>query len=258
MRPATLRAVPEILAILLTVTAATGQDRPGAAGEPRPQETPEHRPAPGYRRFVTQLFAVDVPEHWREMLPNESVTLALPPDFPAVRPGWIHVLGDVDRWAKDGYDGEALVAMVAGESEAPTDADRLAELRAYWETARLTDGGRREVLDGSSTTIGQTEHPCLELVVRTLPATGRPERCLEFHASTRGRELILSFRAWDDAFQEAEPKLRGMAETLTFPRPPRTLEDLGDRLFDAALGGGAVGLLLIGLRFIARRRGARG
>lgn len=228
------------------------------ADERRQESDPAPAPAAGYRRFVTELFAVDVPEGWREVLPNESVTLDLPPDFPPVRPGWSHVLGDVDRWARDGYDGEALLAMVAGEFEAPTDQERLDEIREYWATTQLADGGRREVVRGRVTTVGRTDHPCLELEVRTIPADGRVERCLEFQTSTRGRELILSFRAWEDDFPVAEPRLRTMAETLTFPRPPRTQEGLGDRLFDAALVGGAVGLILIGLRYIARRRGPGG
>lgn len=223
-----------------------------AAKEPEPWVTPE-----GFTRFLAELYAIDLPDDWRELYPNEWVQIRdrLPADFPPVRPGHTRVFGAIDRWLESGYDGTALVAGIASDFEAPTDAARLEQVRRHWAETVFPGGGRRELLDGRPTTVGPDAHACLELEIRGLGVDGRRDRALEFHASTASRELILSFRAWDDSWDREYPRLRAMADSLTFPRRPKDPEDLTDRLGEALWIGAVVGLMLVGLRFLARRGG---
>ena len=242
---------------LLVVALATLGTTTGAAiaqDDPPPASPESPPPAPGATRLQTAFFQVDLPDDWRQLMPNESLALreTLPWDFPIVQPGITDIFGPVDRWRESGFVGGALVVH-RSDFEGEATPGYLAQVRGHWEEFRFDNGGRREVLAAQVGTLGRNDHPCLELELRSTAPDARPTHALEFHASTTGQELILSFRTWDDDYREVESTLRGIAATFTFPRPPNDPKDLGSRLSEAAWIGALVGLALIALR-----RGLRG
>jgi hypothetical protein len=218
-----------------------------AQEEPAPASPP---PAPGYQRVQGTFFQIDLPEGWRQLLPNEVATVrnSVPWALRQVVPGRLMVFGEIDAWLAGRFDGRALVVFL-DTLEQPVDEVHLAELVERWRDWRSPEGDRREVLSAEVTTVGRNDHPALCLALRTTQGDGGPDiRALDFHTSTSGRQLILSFRAWENDWVVAEPEIRREAGTLTFPRPPREPEELGDRLWQAAIVGGLVAVLLVAIR----------
>ncbi len=209
-------------------------------------------------RFRSQHFACDLPVGWRLMTPDEAVVLRsqLPFDMQRVDPGRQFVIGAVDRWLAGGFDGRALVARV-DDGVMATTQESVDKISAHWRDWRdpAADDERRRVVASRITELGQDRHAAIELrLVIENSRAGRDLGALEFYLSTAKRVLILSLRAWDDTFSAAEPELRALADSLTFARPARAPEELSDRLLYAAVVGGLVGLLLLGLSRSRRRR----
>jgi len=205
------------------------------------------------RRHTTTVFAIDLPAEWRELGPEEADRLReqLPYMLRAVHTSIPHgtalqVFGAVDRWLESGFDGRAL--QIVSTSGGPAVDEELVETLREHYTAFDAEGVRREVLEAHLSTVGKDAHPCAELRIRTVEPGFPPTRQLEFSTSTGARWLNLSFHAWEDDWDEAEAGIRALASSLTFPHPPRDPEVLGDRLLEAAVVGGLVGVLLLTLR----------
>ena len=240
---------PLLLLLLATVCAASG-------GLPlRAQTVPED--ATALRRVEGGVFSVELPTAWRELTPPEALRMReqLPFELQEIMPGRHFVYGDVERWLRDGFDGRSLL-VVARADELPVDAEVLERIEQHWDAWRGPNGERREVIGAEVGTVGTDQHPALILDLRlhsVAPAPALPMRAREYYASSTGQQLILSFRAWEDDWTDAEPLLRRMAASLTFARPPREPARLGDRLLDAGLIGGFVGVVLLLLRWRLRR-----
>lgn len=211
------------------------------------------------QRYQGGVFALEIPGDWRELGPGEALGLAdsLPIDMREISPGQVFALGPVDRWLAEGrFSGEALL-VVAQRFERPTDEQELDEIRSFWKDWHGPDGSRREVLGAHVGEIGPDRHPVIALEMRLVPGSGAPPlHTLDYYASTMGQQLILSFRAWENDWQESEPKLRRMAESLTFARPPRKPPELSDTILPWAGLGAMVGIGLVIARRLIRRRSA--
>lgn len=205
------------------------------------------------KRVTEQMFAANLPVDWRTMTPDEMFTLedSLPYLMRVTNPGWYYSVGAVDRWLETGFDGRALCVSVQS-GEIPIEQSSIDTIRESWAEPR--DGVYREFVSGEISTLGKDEHPVIECRLRS-PASGSIPaiEALEFYVPTSGHLLILSFRSWQDDFDQAAPIYRRIADSMTFPRPPRGAEELSDRLFDAAIIGGLVGLALIIIRMMVRR-----
>ncbi len=220
-------------------------------------QAPERGPLPpapaDTRRVHETFFQVDLPETWRRMTPNEGIALRkrqLPFEMQVVQSNRLEVFGDVDRWLASGFDGRAL-QVVLSTPELTIDQVHLDAVVDHWNTWKGDDGGTRQVLAAEIGTVGVDRQPALCLQLRLVPGDGTPaSRALEFYTSTSGQQLILSFRAWENDWQLAEPELRRMAGSLIFPTPPKRPEELGGRLLQAALLGGCVAFILLAIRHL--------
>ena len=219
-----------------------------AAQDPTP---PDSRTPEGMKRFKLGDFAVDIPERWRPLEPNEVHDLRdqLPYDSQEVRPGTLFAIGDVDAWLKEGYDGRALLVVVKRRSSMAADEADLESIRRHWQDFASLHGDRREVLSAQIVELGPDRHPALEFEIETRQGNdGKDIRALEIYVPTGGNQLIFSFRSWDDDFARARVSYRQMADSMTFARRPPDRELLGNRLLQAAFVGVLVGLVLLMIR----------
>ena len=71
-------------------------------------------PPDGWARRELRLFALNLPEAWREITVDEVIDLGeqLPFMMRDVQPGRYYAVGDVDRWIDEGFDGLALLVVV--------------------------------------------------------------------------------------------------------------------------------------------------
>lgn len=235
---------------------ASGPQDAHVAATARPEVALEQQTAPGepgFLRFRSELFAIDVPADWRRMSVDEVVKLrdSLPYDLRTVQPGGYEVVGAIDGWLAGRFDGRALV-VVTQRFEQTVDAEFLDQVRAHWTSFRDPEAGTREVVDSRLIALGESGHPAAVCrIVTTPPAPARRHETLEYYASTSGQRLILGLRSWQDEFEAVLPMFERMGTSLTFARPPQEPDQLGDHLLRAAFAGAIVGLLLLAIR---RRR----
>ncbi|MCA8943174.1 MAG: hypothetical protein KDB80_11495 [Planctomycetes bacterium] len=206
-----------------------------------------------FERSTFAMFAADLPKGWRPMTPDEMFALedSLPYVMRVTKPGSYFSIGDVDAWLANGFDGRALFVSVQS-GEIPIVESSIEVIRETWSQHHA--GVQREFLSGEITQVGKDAHPTIRCRIRTPPVESMPAiEAIEYYVPTAGHMLILSFRSWQDDFDRAVPLYSQIADSLTFPRPPRGAEELSDRLFDAAIIGGLVGLALIVIRMMVRR-----
>lgn len=242
------RAIPHLLAALLaTATVAPGQQELEA-------------PPAGFRHFDgLGVVHMVLPESWRELGPAEAQRLgtALPPSLRVTTPGEAQVFGDVDRWLEKGFDGRAMMFFV-DSFELGATQENLDAIVAFHEGWSGAPGAKRTVLSTDIGKIGKSAHPVMEIAMRY--ESGEPEhppmRSRDLYASTMGRRLILSLRAWETDWVESEPVFRQVADSLVFARPPQVEddEDLSDRLLSAVLWGSVTGVGLLVARMFLRGR----
>jgi hypothetical protein len=222
---------------------------------PVPQEPP-----PGFQHFDDLgVVHMVLPASWRELGPAEAQILGakIPPGLRVTNPGEAQVFGDVDRWLEEGFDGRAMLFFV-DSFELGATQENLDAIVAFHEGWTGAEGARRTVLSTGLGTIGRSEHPVMEIAMRY--ESGEPDhppmRSRDLYASTMGRRLILSLRAWETDWVESEPVFRQVADSLVFARPPQVEddEDLSDRLLSAVLWGSVTGVGLLVARMFLRGR----
>lgn len=236
---------PALPALAVVAALAVG---PGPAAQAKDGPTSTHRIA----QFV---WAAEFPPGWRQLERQEASAFAgrLFGDtaVESIAAAELTVFGEIDRWRTEGTRGGAL-AVVVRDGERVADDALVEELERFY---RSLAGDRCEVLSAGLSSVGKAVHPVVELSRRITPADGSPPfRTLDVVASTSGKLLILSFRAWQNEFVEVEPGLRAIASSLSFARPPRKPGEFGDRLLQAAVFGGFLLVGLFGLRALLRRR----
>ncbi len=208
-------------------------------------------------RHIDRVWAADLPEGWRQLGREEAADVRnLPFDTPAeeLRSALMTLFGPVDRWKRDGFAGGAL-AVASWEPEETVDQAFADKLRQTYEAPRTARGERRVVDSLQLSTIGPDQHPAILMEVHGADREGKVVfRSFDVCTGTSGQLLILSFRAWENEWHELEPKLRAMASSLTFARPPRQKGQLGDALLQAAVFGGIFVVALLALRSFLRRR----
>lgn len=241
-------------ALAATALALLAVPLTGQAVQPPPE------PPPGFRRFDgLGVVHMDLPESWRELGPAEAQRLGakLPPGLRITTPGEAQVFGDVDRWLAEGFDGRAMLFFV-DSFELGTTQENLDAIVAFHEGWSGGDGARRTVISTAIGTIGRSAHPVMEIAMRyeSGDPAHPPMRSRDLYASTMGRRLILSLRAWETDWVESEPVFRQVADSLVFARPPQVEddEDLSDRLLSAVLWGSVTGVGLLVARMFLRGR----
>ncbi|MGE0143284.1 MAG: hypothetical protein AB7I19_05910 [Planctomycetota bacterium] len=234
-----MRAWPlsALLAVAGLVSAAAGQEE--------------------VRKRIEGVWAVELPTAWDALSPADVPDVrGLPFDTP---PGVfssreLTVFGDVRRWLREGVGGGMLVVAIF-DGERDLDDTLLAELRRPYDQGRTERGEHRVIDRAEKTTVGADAHPAFLLEVRGLDAAGSSSfRSLDVCTVSSGKLLILSFRAWENEWQDIEPRLRRMVASLTFARPPRPRKELSDALIQAAVFGGIVVVVLFVLRAFLRGR----
>jgi hypothetical protein len=235
--------------ILAGATALPGQ------AIPNPPEPPA-----GFQLF-DELGVVHMilPASWRELGPAEAQLLGngLPPGLRVTNPGEAQVFGAVDRWLAEGFDGRAMLYFV-DSFELSATQENLDAIVAFHEGWSGGEGARRTVLSTGLGKIGRSDHPVMEIAMRyeSGEPAHPPMRSRDLYASTMGRRLILSLRAWETDWVESEPVFRQVADSLVFARPPQVEddEDLSDRLLSAVLWGSVTGVGLLVARMFLRGR----
>lgn len=244
------RSLPPILGALFLACLVTAQ-------EPEPQEQPGRPepppPAEGTARtLLLGAITMDLPMEWRSLTPNEALDLLDSAPYPLhdVRPGAYEIYGRVDAWLTEGFDGEALV-IGRKDGERPVDETNLAELTEY---ANQVDpgGNRRTMRSGKIGAVGFDDHPAFLFEIDYETEDRGTFRLFETFASTVGDEYLIQHLTVS-TLEGAEEKAATLRSAMRFVAPPEDPEELPDRLLDAALVGGAIGLLLIGLRALIRK-----
>ena len=77
------------------------------------------------------------------------------------------------------------------------------------------------------------------------PPSGPKIISLDIYAPTGGRQVTLSFCAWEEDFEKLAPEFEKWLSTLTFSRPPRGQQSISDRLWTPLVTGGIVGIILL-------------
>lgn len=236
--------------------ALAGQEQPpqpggAAAGE----ETQTFRS----RR---NLFQLDLPPDWRQLAPGEVEALQqsvpdLPRDVTRVEPALFYTVGPVDRWHRGDFDGVYLYVVVQPD-EWVLDERMVERLSEMWAARGRAEGARYELGPVQRTGVGPAGHEAVVCIRTTVPLAGgatadgppsiepaRPQKSLDVHAPTGGREVTLSFTCWADDFERRLPSFRRALATLTFARPAHGAASLGDRLWTPVITGLLVGGLLL-------------
>lgn len=206
-------------------------------------------------RTFSNTFGLELPKTWRAMTPDEMFELeaSLPYVMREVQPNFYYSVGDVDRWLKDGFDGRAIHVHIL-EGDLSLDEAGIEKIRTSWAAPPAGGGPSREVVSAELTQLGPDLHSAIRCRIRTAADGNTPPiESLEFYVPTHRHVLILSFRSWQDDFQSVASLYESMADSATFARPPRKPEELSDRLLNAVLVGGLVGLALIAVRLMRRR-----
>ena len=204
-------------------------------------------------------LTIDLPAAWRSLTPNEAVDLRETAPYPlhSVRPGTYEVYGPVDRWLAEGF-AAAPEALVVGRTdyERPVDDENLAELQ---QIAGMVDpgGNQRSMTSGVIGRVGFHDHPAFLFEVGYASADHGRFRLFETIASTAGDEYLLQLLT-GEGLAGAPERAAALRASLHFIAPPEEPEQLSDRLLNAALIGGGIGLLLIGLRAVLRKPDAPG
>jgi hypothetical protein len=160
-------------------------------------------------------------------------------------PGTLDRYGRVDEWLRTEFDGRCLTVGFQ-EGELGLDAAALAEIRSWVEGRRGVAGFKYAYISGKQATVGQANHPVLEVVVSIQPGDGtRPLQALEIYAPTGGNTVIFELRAYQSDFARALPQFRQFLGTLVFAREAAGPAQLSDRLQNAAIVGAIVGLILL-------------
>ena len=245
---APLRCALLLLLAGLCQVRGPAQDRPPAQAQSPAAAASETRT----RRFI---WSAELPPAWRELERQEAAAfegkLFADTAVRAIERGELALFGAIDAWRETGVRGGAL-AVVVGDGERQADEAFIRELGEFY--AGLTPD-RCEVLDARLGTLGDPPHPVVQMTRRVVPAADGPVfRSFDVFASTSGKQLILSFRAWENEYAELEPSFRAIASSLSFARPPRKPGALGDSLLQAAVFGGFLTVGLFLLRAIVRRR----
>lgn len=216
-----------------------------------PAQGPVAGPSADSNRFVNlaRTFQLDLPAGWRQLSPGESRRLAHvlpdgPPELLRSEPLLCYAVGPVDRWLGGEFDGVFLY-VVEQDNEWHLDGDYPARLQEMWRARGRHDGLRHELSGIERTTIAGSGQTVITCIRTSTPETGRVRRSLDWYVPTGGRQLSLSFSAWQDDFATREEQFRRILATLTLARPSRGEQTLGDRLWTPLLAGAVVGLLLL-------------
>lgn len=200
----------------------------------------------------TGAFAFVLPDGWRQVTPDEALQLSreptslVPADLLSPRQVAFYPYGAIDRWLGGAFDGRCLTIQQL-DGEYPVDQEGISVIRAA--SSLPGEGGwRREVLSAELVELGKGEHQTIQCTVRDQAQGSRTIKSLVLFVPTGGDTLVLSFRAWEDDYENALPEFHRVSASMTFSRPARGPTDLGDRLLYPALIGALVGLLLLGLR----------
>ena len=200
-------------------------------------------------------FSANLPEEWRRLTPDEAFSLRdrLPYAVRRPVPGQYDVLGDIDTWLASGFDGQALT-VTSQTGEIPIEQASIDQIREHWKGGS-NEGPRRRFVDGEVTTIGKDAHPAIRCSMQTdaEPPSFGPSTSTDYYVPTHGQLLILAFHSWEDSVGRANPVMGPIVESASFPRPPKGIEDLGDRIGRALFVGALVGLGLVALRMLRKR-----
>ncbi|HEX5053076.1 MAG TPA: hypothetical protein VFZ65_14980 [Planctomycetota bacterium] len=210
-----------------------------------------------FRNF-NQTFQIELPSNWRQVAPNEALTIAehaaAPAELRRASPRLFYAVGPVDDWLAGRFDS-AWLHVVEQDNEWVLDDDFAARLAEMWQQQGAATGSRNEVGDIERTTVGAQEHPVVTAVRRTWPkAPGRATKSLDVYAPTGGRQLTLSFTCWDEDYAHWEPEFRRWLRTFTCARKPRGEPALADRLWTPLLTGAIVAVVLWLVHKHLRRR----
>lgn len=235
-------------AMACLATALPGQASPQTSG---PMQAATPPPAPGMSRFFNRArtFHVDVPVDWRQLTPGDTLQLpgreALPSELAYVEPRLFYAVGAIDRWQRGEFDGQWLY-VVEQANEWHLEADFAERLREQWRQKGLADRVDYKLDAIERTTVGPLANPVVTAIRTTTPATGGPAtKSLDVYAAVGGRQLTLAFTSLAPAFDERLPTFRMMVGSLTFARPSRGEQTLGDRLWTPLVTGAVVGLVLV-------------
>jgi len=255
-RPRALAPTRASAALLIALAPATVLAQDAAP----PVAVPQVPVPPGMQPFVSRsaTFRLALPASWRQVGPGEVDALRravpqLPRDVGQEQPGMFYAVGAVDRWRAGAFDG-AYLYVVEQDNEWQLD-DQLAErLQRMWHDKGAREGVRYEISDVAQAEVGAQRHPAVTCLRTMAPPGGRPQRSLDVHVPTGGRELILCFVAWADEFDANLPRFRAMLATLELARRARGEATLGDRLWTPLITAAVVGILLAALYRHTRRR----
>jgi len=221
---------------------------------------PQDAAPPALQPFASRsgMFRIGLPAGWRQVGPGEVDALRaavpqLPRDVQKEAPGMFYAVGAVDRWRQGDFDGSYLY-VVEQDNEWQLD-DQLADrLQRMWHDKGVREGVRYEVSDVARIELGAQRHAAVTCLRTLVAPGGRPQRSLDVHVPTGGRELILCFLSWADAFDAKLPGFRAMLATLELARRARGEATLGDRLWTPLIAAAVVGILLAALYRHTRRR----
>lgn len=206
---------------------------------------------------ISGTFALDLPRGFRQLAPNEARTLAersdTPRDLRTTSPRAFYAVGDVDSWLQDAIVSPWLYVMEQ-EHEWHIDGDFPTLLRDRWTSNGEETGTQYEISDVREAEIGPGAHSVWLALRTSRPTSGPAVRSLDVYAPTGGRQVTLSFCAFEPDFAIWQATFERALATLTFSRPPRGEVSMSDRMWTPIITGALVGLILLVLYKHTRNR----
>ena len=208
----------------------------------------------------SQAFSCELPEGWRHLTPNEALDLSrradtgIPSDLLVPTTAAFYPYGRVDSWLTGEFDGRCMTVQTV-DGECPTDESGLALVQAAAAEAR--ENWTAEVRSATPAKVGTDDHPVIEARVRYEHSDlEQATDAIVLFAPTAGRTVVITFRAWEGDFSDAEPVFRSISQSLRFAQKARGPVELSDRVLNPLLVGGLVMVILLVLRH--KRRGTPG
>lgn len=241
-----------LLALALAIPASPPAQQPKPPGR-----TPATEPVATARfTSLNHTFLIDLPADYRQLAPNEAGELernpATPPDWRFTSPHSFYAIGPVDRWLAGDFATPWLY-VTEQEGEWHVEGDFGPQIVERWRQNGEARGVRHEVTGVHRVEIGPQAHGAWRASRTTTLADGRRIRSLDVYASTGGRQVTLTLRAWEAEFARQAPAFERWLSTLTFARRSRGEQTLTDRLWTPVLTGALVGLALLALYKHTRR-----
>lgn len=265
MGPARRRLTAATAALLASSLAPAQDEGAPESAEPRPaagENDPDgSTDAPVGERFFSRgrTWSMELPEGWRQMSPAEAHRLrrTLHPDMLDPQPLRRYAIGRVDRWLGDGgFDG--VVVVVEEHADELIHDESLPELiRDHWREQNAKGEIRHDIDATTAVEFGKERYAALEVRRRITFPDAPAVECLDLYVPTDGKELMFSFRAPPETFDEWQAEYRRWLATASFARPSRGQPSLAQRLFWPLVLGGGVALAMIFAHRASRQAMAR-